>query len=267
MAQSKLTSSMMFGDCSTGNHEAPGGTWQPGERPRRACKGLLIYSVAGIEKVHNCGCECHAKITAMFDDMGLARIWPESAWRSEADREAFKAAQPQFDMSYIKDFRQARVIIQLPDNAAEAAPSLEDLDGGEVKVAVASIIPPNPTVQLDPDWTPGKQRVKGQLEYEVKLACDAWVLGAYPDIPTLKPHNIAQLISSEKPPSTGAIVNVLLAWGEIGFAITETSPHRFVSYTQAGIQLGIGPLRERREMTTASSQRTLKNKMLRGVRN
>lgn len=264
---SKIRVPLKFGDCSSGWHEAPGGKYTPGDRPLPACRGLLIYSVSGIERVHLCGCDCHDQITAMFEEMGIPRAWPEISWRSEADRQAFKASQPQFNMSFLDDFKRAREPVALPANATDAAPRVHELEDGETKREVASIIPPNPKVTVDPDWKPGSgPRPKGGLELEVKLACDAWVLGAHPGIEVLKPHHISRLISADRPPSTGAIVNILIAWGDIGFAITKTSPHRFLGYTEAGIKLGIEPLRERRSMTAASDQRNLKVRMLRGHR-
>lgn len=257
---------LLMGDCSSGSHEAPGGKWSPGDRPVRACKGIMTYTVAGIVKTHLCACKCHKEISEMYELSGMERVWPETSWRSEADRRAFKATQPQFDMTYVEEWKATSVPIPLPHDAHEPAPGIEEVDKLR-DLGVSVIIPDNPTFTKSPDWREGMPRTSGQLEYEVKIACDAFVLGAYPqEMTSFTPRSISRAINSVKPPSTGAIVNILTAWGELGFANVTTGPHAFLGYTKAGIQLGLNQLRQRKAATSASVTKARNVHMLRGHR-
>ena len=243
------------GFCGDGNHEAPGGEYKSGDRPRQQCRGRFELGGHGNDKVHICACECHAKISALFESMGVDRVWPDSNWRSPEDQFAFSESQPKFDLSWLREWRAPHTPEPLPENAGDLAPTVAEVDSGTANRTVGDILPPNPTKPAG--WEPGEYpRPAGALEWQVKLACDQWVLGAYPNVRELKPLNIARIIGDTRAPSTGAITNILVGWHEIGFAIIQLdAPRCFKGYTEAGISLGIEKLRERTAASKGAATR------------
>lgn len=253
----KATLAYMSGFCGEGNHEAPGGEYKPGEAPRMQCRGRFEMTGPGKHRVVFCGCDCHAKITALFESMSVERVWPDSNWRSPADQFAFQDTQPKFDLSWLSEWAAPHTPEPLPENAADLAPTVADLDkeDGAQERTLDTILPPNPT--RPNGWNPGDYpRPAGALEFEVKLACDQWLLGGYSST-TLTPIHISRIIGrTSKTPSTGAITNILVAWAELGFAVVElTSPRHFKGYTEAGVQLGIEKLRERKAAQNGAANR------------
>lgn len=243
------------GFCSNGNHEAPGGEYQSGDRPRQQCRGRFELGSHGSGKVHFCACDCHAKINQLFKELNVERVWPDSNWRSPQDQLAFSEAQPKFDLSWLTTWRAPHTPEPLPENAGDLAPTVAEVDSGVSDRQVGDILPPNPSKPAG--WEPGEYpRPQGALEWQVKLACDQWVLGAYPNVRELKPLNIARIIGDTRAPSTGAITNILIGWHEIGFAVIQLeAPRFFKGYTEAGISLGIEKLRERSAATKGAASR------------
>lgn len=96
------------------------------------------------------------------------------------------------------------------------------------------------------------RRSRGLLETDVKQVTDAYVTdpaSVVKDGLPLTPHRIAKTVlentGSDKPPSTGAVSNVLKSWKEIGFAEISEGPTSFVDYTAEGRAVGRVALKER----------------------
>lgn len=93
------------------------------------------------------------------------------------------------------------------------------------------------------------RRGRGFLETDVKSVTDKFVTGTVKlaDGELLTPHRIARLIKEhdglDKPPSTGAVANILDAWAEIGFASINEKPKAFLDYTETGREEGLTALK------------------------
>lgn len=93
------------------------------------------------------------------------------------------------------------------------------------------------------------RRGRGALENDVRSVTDAFVTGeiTLADGEALTPHRIGKLIKDrdglDKPPSTGAIVNIVKRWGEIGFAEVNEKPLAFLGYTQEAQVQGLSALK------------------------
>lgn len=87
---------------------------------------------------------------------------------------------------------------------------------------------------------------RGELEQNVKLACDAWIK-ADPEDEDCDTKWIAEWCYENLGinPSRGAIGAVFDRWKALGFAVFFKSPIRFVCYTPDGIQYGLDGLKDR----------------------
>lgn len=240
------------------------------------CRGMWTSIMPGQPPyVHNCECECHATITEMYQIAGRERVWPETGkWWKEDDPdlpEVPKFSGPWNDPSwYANKTDNKRHVTASQVEARRAADGELTPDEKRVRKAIEhGMLPPNtdyvaevkavtaseddlkkeailamgltPKANLaEAGESAGKTgtRRSGQLEYEVKKICDKWALGLMPHVLTLTCSEIAKAINPSKPPSTGAITNVLLRWHEIGFAFHRSGPHRFEGYTPEGIKYG-----------------------------
>ncbi|MEU4066700.1 hypothetical protein AB0F25_30680 [Streptomyces wedmorensis] len=202
---------------------------------------MFTTKAGSVTKVILCGCDCHTEITSMYEVAGIPREWPEGIWTPEEmklRRENGDALDPEILRECIEASR-SKAVIELVEEDKAPVPVLADRTE-EVKT-LDGILPPNPFVE-DPNKREAGYRPRGQLNFDVKIACDGYFLGAYPDIEVLNCTKIAQLIDPQSPPSTGAITNVLRRWSKYGFAVIEEAPLRFVTYTQAGLRLGYDEL-------------------------
>lgn len=219
----------------------------PEDKPTPRCKGRFVHQ-HGVHKVTYCPCDCHDEVTEMYTMAGRERVWPASIHQTPRDLDLADRERSKYVFASI----QTKPVITLPDNADAKAETITmeeamSMSGGGVDdntPRLKLIIPPNPKVPQQDRFASG--RPPGQLELEVKLVCDGLILGtaATTDM-ELRPVTISRLIDADSPPSTGAVTNILRAWGTIGFAKIEEGPVRFCGYTVAGIELGIEPLRER----------------------
>lgn len=208
------------------------------------CKGLTISEVAGKPYEIMCTCQCHAAITEMYEMAGIPREWPDSIWTADDQKKRIEEGLV-FDPTVLYECiaeSRLRPTFDLDEDATDSVPTLAERDTVDT---LEGVLPPNPSVEEDPDKRDGSYRQKGRLVLDVKIVCDQWVLGAHPDIEQLKPGEIARLIDPQRPPSTGAITNVLRKWSEMGFARIGEKPWRFEAYTKAGIEHGFDALHER----------------------
>lgn len=272
------------GACGHGHHEGEQHRNWKGT-PMPFCRGRWVSTPPGQKPYqHDCKCVCHEKITAMFEEVGRERIWLETDKWWKADDEGLPERPhywgPWNDPNWhVVGPKRDRVVTA--SQVEERRASEGSLTPNEKRIRKAiefKMLPPNPdyvtTTQIRPDeeavlrdhirslgLSPkspdvvaeevGQQqgRRSGQLEYEVKAVCDLWTIGLMPDVPILTCSEIARAINPAKPPSTGAITNVLARWDEIGFAVHERQPHRFGGYTPEGIQRGVTAMQADRERT------------------
>lgn len=85
--------------------------------------------------------------------------------------------------------------------------------------------------------TPTGRRAKGQLEEEVRTVIVSQVRTAGDDMIAmlgLTPELIANSISKEDPPSSGAIYAILKTWEGKNYVDLGKSPFRFIRFTERG---------------------------------
>lgn len=238
-------------------------------KPTPRCKGLFESEVAGRKKELICDCDCHRRITEMYETAGLPREWPPSQW-SEEDMKLRREAGEVFDYKVLAeciDVSRRRTILELDAEATEPVPTLAER---EEVTSLDGVLPPHPHIE-DPRRRDAGYRPKNQLLFDVKIAVDTWVLGAHPHIKMLNTMAIARLVNPKMPPSTGAITNILRRWERVGFANIGEGPLRFLSYTKAGVERGFDALEESYKATAAVKSleldRARKTALRNGVRN
>lgn len=256
-----IMQAMPSGFCSNGFCEGRKITVKvPEGKPTPRCKGRFTHKI-GMHKVTYCPCDCHDEVTELYTMTGVERVWPASLYQTAQDQDKWDKERAQYVFASI----QSKPVIVLPKNAdvtaetvtvEEALGSASEDEGESVegKPLIKLLIPPSPVVPIQERAIRG--RPPGQLELEVKLICDAMILGvAATTDRELKPVTISRLIDANNPPSTGAVTNILRGWARIGFATIKEEPVRFVGYTNAGIELGIEPLREREKAMLGGQRR------------
>jgi hypothetical protein len=94
--------------------------------------------------------------------------------------------------------------------------------------------------------TPTGRSARGELEAQIKWACDVWVVERDPEFCT--PRYVSEEIGRQygiRPPSVGAIDAAWKKWAKIGFARIGVKPTRFVGYTPEGIELTLEGCKEK----------------------
>lgn len=197
------------GFCQVGFHE---GTKAKG------ASGKPVMTCASVDICH---CKCHATITAMFEQAGLPRVVQVNP-EYQVDRSRYVMPDP-------VEVEAQRAANRLPSPDAQ------------VKVA----LPRNPLeVTTAPTYneTPTGKRARGQLEAQVLAVCSAFTRGLIEE-EFLTPVVIGNEIDEVEPPSAGAIGAIFNRWVEIGFAVCEKGPVRFVAFTPDGVIKGLEALR------------------------
>jgi hypothetical protein len=94
---------------------------------------------------------------------------------------------------------------------------------------------------------------RGELESWVRAVTDEWLVENYdfPCTPAWIGEQIAQKQGIVKPPSSGAIDAVLNRWVEIGFAVKEKKPTRFLRYTEEGVEHGLEAMKLKAKLKKA----------------
>lgn len=195
------------GFCQIGCHE--------GTRPKSASGKPMKVCVGFAE----CTCDCHSKITKMYEMTGLERV-PQ-------DNPEYIPA-PNVDLTWLEDMRTAEGV--------EAVPMLEE---SLVEEKAMDFSRPAPTTLAS---QPNGYRQRGQLEDQVLDVCKRAMLGEF--AVQMTPKNIALTINPVVPPSVGAIGAVLDRWKAYGFAKIERSPVRFMMFTADGMMKGLPKMRD-----------------------
>jgi hypothetical protein len=169
--------------------------------------------------------------------------------RMLVDNSTFKPERPTFWMPNPVDLAASR--ISSNDGAASAPTIIESPAPDLVPATMARTFAPTATGRA----------AKGELEAQVKEACDVWLID-HPTMPQRQarpctPPWVSEEIGHKygiKNPSVGAIDAVWKRWALIGFAVIEKKPTRFVKYTEEGIRLTLEGCKERARRQKRSSQ-------------
>lgn len=102
---------------------------------------------------------------------------------------------------------------------------------------------------LDFAPTASGRRARGQLENILDHVCKSWMMQsevrAQADQCTAEWLATAVTAIDGRATSTGACRRVLLRWRDLGYAIVEENPLRFVGLTEQGMKIGIDELERR----------------------
>lgn len=206
---------ILSGFCANGQHE--------GTKP--SGKSGMPFPVCTCWTT--CDCDCHTRITEMYESLGLPR---EEAMQN-----------PEYS-AYAKTQRDKFV---MPDPVIVALDGLSNVGGGILPPVPedAPTVPENGT--LDPLGepapapvvprfapTPTGRRARGQLEYDVLTVCIEYSNEEY-DWELCTPKLVSERIGKKyaiEPPSTGAIDAVWNRWEALEFAVRDHKPSRFVRF-------------------------------------
>lgn len=174
-----------------------------------------------------CSCECHARVTKMFEEFGMERIAQQNPEWSPAPR-TFWMPTP-----------EERVQLRMQELELEKRMQRNPLEVTAITYR---------------DQTPTGQRARGQLEDEVLLVCSQFTRGEL-DEEVLTPAVIARLIDDVQPPSVGAIGAVFSRWVKVGFANCPKRPVRFESFTVEGMQRGLEYMKTKHKLKARAESR------------
>jgi hypothetical protein len=169
-----------------------------------------------------CMCECHARITAMCESVGMERTI---------------MGNPEYE-PYVRGFWMPGL-----DGVAQS-------DAINTRVRRAPRDPVGAVIKFDePDVTfeplPNGNLRPGQLEYWVNQQVRAWAYG-YLELDHCTPPLIAQTIAEVygvKVPSQGAVRAVMDRWEKLGYCLVASGPFRVTALTPEGMARGLDGLR------------------------
>lgn len=202
------------------------------------CEGTKPISPSGkpVKVCHfidMCQCECHVKVSKMFEMAGAERIVMQNPDYVPHDSGIYE-----FLESYQK--MKAEELPTLVKKVAVQEKPVTTADGSIVTGLARSGRTFEPTQ---------RGRAAGQLEDEIRGICNRFLQGEFPDeemcTPKFIAYKIAEETDSEKTPSIGAIGAAFDRWDKIGFALIKKNPVRFVSFTVDGMTLGLEALKLR----------------------
>lgn len=207
-----------------------------------ACEGKKTLSKSGkplkpCGDWQHCPCKCHVEFDELYSMMQRPRQY--------------------HDMSGYEQPHNPYKMPSLEERAAMHAQKSSGLDDRE-SVVIESPMPeviPSTLVKTFNATATGRA-ARGELESWVRAFCDEYLVEKYPEPCT--PKFVAEKVGKAQginPPSQGAVDAVFARWANIGFAVIEKKPTRFVGYTPDGIKLGLEAmkLRERDKAKRAAS--------------
>jgi hypothetical protein len=197
----------------------------------KACEGTIPLNVNGnalptCKMWQTCACDCHLEYDKMFSMTNTERI---AVNNSKYEPASHAWIMPDWD---------ELALARLSSNpVAATAP-------GVIKSELPDEIPATVSREWTP--TPTGRAARGELESQIKWACDVWMVDKDPEFCTLS--HVSEEIGKHygiRPPSLGAIDAAWKRWVLIGFANIATKPIRFESYTEEGIKLTLEGCKER----------------------
>lgn len=183
-----------------------------------------------------CPCSCHDLVTRMLEIAGEPR--------RHLDNPKYLGPKLKFTMPSRDEL--------LKERAAREQNTHKQIR--VIESPVPELIPDSLIREYEP--TVSGRSGRGQLEQNVKLACDAYLMSG---APLTADENTActtlwvqEWINSNQKvlPSRGAIDAVWKRWVEIGFAFTMHRPTRFITYTPDGVKYGLEELKVRAKRRT-----------------
>lgn len=186
--------------------------WHEGDKiDKPTCKEYLY-----------CPCECHTNLWLMFEMTGRERVMMNNSTWKPGGNFVMAAEVP------------SEPILSIPADPNPPAPE---------ERAATAIVPAHEQRTFAP--TKDGRAAKGELEMWVKEITDIWVVERDNACTPGYISNEIGRMKGFKPPSTGAITNVIRRWTEIGFGTHEDKPLRFTGYTEAGIKFGLEAMKRR----------------------
>lgn len=193
----------------------------------KQCEGTKPKSPSGVPmKVcvfwQTCACDCHRKITELYEMAGMDRLEPEQS--------------PEYVEAAEKRHLETAAMLESLDRIVPVSGALSiasDTDTHPSDEGSPTVPPRAATGPSRPILTPTGRRAKGSLEHDVLAVCVEYMQGVYEwehCTPKLISERIAKLYAVE-PPSTGAINAVWDRWEKLGFAEQAKKPSRFVKFT------------------------------------
>jgi hypothetical protein len=169
------------------------------------------------EFIYTCPCKCHADLDKLFALTNKERIVVDASGYTTPERTFWLPSDDPVTPLSSPNGTTAPVIIESP---------------------IPDRVPAHVARTFDP--TPSGRTARGELEMWVKHHCDVWLIDEPGEMCT--PVYLAKEIGHDHgimPPSVGAIGAVFNRWVDLGFAVCEKKPVRFVRYTEQGIKLGL----------------------------
>jgi len=170
-----------------------------------------------------CNCDCHKKITRMYESVNEPREVMQNPLYEPAHN---------IDLSFLDEVDRLIALTGGPGIATEplqkpstATPGLWEAGRTFAK-------------------TPTGRRQRGQLEAEVLLVCNRFMDGQLPP-QVMTPTVIASEIDKDDPPSIGAVNAILYRWRDLGFARIHSKPLAFLGYTPEGLKEGLEYMKAR----------------------
>lgn len=242
----KAKKKLISGWCMSGGHEGHK-AFSPSGKPLRTCLNW-----------RDCGCHCHAEVTAMYELAGIPREEPEQSheyieWVLEQRRE-FRS--PDAIADGLRDGLSSPI-------GTSTLPNIESAPTGRPATPAGTLAAPR---HVSEPLTATGRRTRGSLESEVLAVCVNFAAGVY-EAEYCTPKMVAQEIGKTyavEPPSTGAINAVWDRWEKLGFAKQDKKPSRFTAFT-ADVPNQAARLEKLKAQARSQKKRT-RSEIKRGIR-
>lgn len=178
------------------------------------------------EQWQTCPCECHERITNMFQVGEQERVLIENPEYHTPERTWY---MPVYGLDYGEGASSSVALMDSPETLKRAAP----IESTAVLGAPSRAFAPTPTGRT----------ARGELEAQVLEVVTEWIIDPYC---TCTPRFISIEIARVQKipePSTGAVNAVLDRWVKYGYCILERTPTRFVALTEAGKIKGLAQIK------------------------
>lgn len=210
------------GFCGNGYHE---GTKKLSARGTlmKACQGSFYI----LGKTYECMCDCHSVTRQIFEITGIQRAIPGN----DLIGMLYAPSSPSPSIAPIG--AHGTEVTPVTATPGQHMPgTVEPMPGVSL---LRPLLPKSPAEAFQP--TGSGQRARGQLEAEVASVMHRWFRGnVTTDAIPLTPDNVRAAITSQPPPSNGAIYSIFKRWADKGWCVLADRPFRMVHPTESGIR-------------------------------